>query len=171
MMPLCENNMLKSILLLLSFVIWRWAGPVLKNRQLAWASKLPEAVSLATLSLLFILPEIELNSNNILLVAAADFNSQNNVQDAFVIAVEQQARERLERLSALKRIKPVDMTKLSHQVRNTHRSIKEIRSVLNGNETTLPTDVDFPLMVSYWIFSLAQRFALFCWICSWFVSK
>lgn len=40
----------------------------------------------------------------------------SNVQDAFVIAVEQQARERLERLSALKRITPVDMTKLSQQV-------------------------------------------------------
>ncbi|KAK9729941.1 hypothetical protein QE152_g15629 [Popillia japonica] len=41
----------------------------------------------------------------------------SNVQDAFVIAVEQQARERLERLSALKRVTPVDMTKLSQQVR------------------------------------------------------
>jgi hypothetical protein len=47
---------------------------------------------------------------------ALDLASQSNVQDAFVIAVEQQARERLEKLSALKRIKPVDMTKLSHQV-------------------------------------------------------
>ncbi|XP_055380328.1 uncharacterized protein LOC129611287 [Condylostylus longicornis] len=35
------------------------------------------------------------------------------VQDAFVIAVEQQARERLQRLSALKRVTPVDMTLLS----------------------------------------------------------
>jgi hypothetical protein len=41
---------------------------------------------------------------------------QNIVQDAFVIAVEQQARERLERLSALKRITPVDMSQLSVQV-------------------------------------------------------
>jgi len=49
-------------------------------------------------------------------IAALDLASQSNVQDAFVIAVEQQARERLEKLSALKRIKPVDMTKLSHQV-------------------------------------------------------
>lgn len=40
----------------------------------------------------------------------------SNVQDAFVIAVEQQARERLERLSALKRVTPVDITKLSQQV-------------------------------------------------------
>ena len=38
------------------------------------------------------------------------------MQDAFVIAVEQQAKERLERLSALRKIKPVDMTKLSQQV-------------------------------------------------------
>jgi MAGUK p55 subfamily protein 5 len=45
-----------------------------------------------------------------------DLAQNSNVQDAFVIAVEQQARERLERLSALKRIKPVDMTKLSQQV-------------------------------------------------------
>jgi len=45
-----------------------------------------------------------------------DLASQSNVQDAFVIAVEQQARDRLEKLSALKRIKPVDMTKLSQQV-------------------------------------------------------
>ncbi len=34
-----------------------------------------------------------------------------------MIAVEQQAKERLERLSALRKIKPVDMTKLSQQVR------------------------------------------------------
>ena len=38
------------------------------------------------------------------------------MQDAFVIAVEQQARERLEKLSALRKIKPVDMTTLSQQV-------------------------------------------------------
>ena len=42
----------------------------------------------------------------------------SNVQDAFVIAVEQQARERLEKLSALRKIKPVDMTALSQQVEN-----------------------------------------------------
>ncbi|CAO1401987.1 unnamed protein product [Diamesa serratosioi] len=37
----------------------------------------------------------------------------NTVQDAFIIGVEQQARERLKRLSALKRITPVDITQLS----------------------------------------------------------
>ncbi|XP_049943736.1 uncharacterized protein LOC126424931 isoform X2 [Schistocerca serialis cubense] len=47
---------------------------------------------------------------------ALDLAQNSNVQDAFVIAVEQQARERLERLSALRRIKPIDMTKLSQQV-------------------------------------------------------
>ena len=36
--------------------------------------------------------------------------------------MEQQAKERLERLSALRRIKPVDMTKLSQQVSNTKTS-------------------------------------------------
>lgn len=45
-----------------------------------------------------------------------DLAANSNVQDAFVIAVEKQARERLERLSALKKIKPVDMTKLSQQL-------------------------------------------------------
>ncbi|KAJ9589659.1 hypothetical protein L9F63_017148, partial [Diploptera punctata] len=49
-------------------------------------------------------------------ILALDLAQNSNVQDAFVIAVEQQARERLERLSALKRIKPVDMTKLSQQL-------------------------------------------------------
>lgn len=50
-------------------------------------------------------------------MTAQDLVANSNVQDAFVIAVEKQARERLERLSALKKIKPVDMTKLSQQVR------------------------------------------------------
>lgn len=40
----------------------------------------------------------------------------NAVQDAFVIAVEKQARERLQRLSALKCITPVDMSQLSIKV-------------------------------------------------------
>ncbi|CAG0881451.1 unnamed protein product [Cyprideis torosa] len=49
-------------------------------------------------------------------VRARDLAQHGNVQDAFVIAVESQAKERLERLSALKKIKPVDMTALSHQL-------------------------------------------------------
>ena len=48
---------------------------------------------------------------------ARELAEHSHVQDAFVIAVEQQAKERLERLSALRKIKPVDMTKLSQQVR------------------------------------------------------
>ena len=47
---------------------------------------------------------------------AKELAENSHVQDAFVIAVEQQAKERLERLSALRKIKPVDMTKLSQQV-------------------------------------------------------
>ncbi|XP_044747710.1 protein PALS1 isoform X2 [Coccinella septempunctata] len=49
----------------------------------------------------------------------------SNVQDAFVIAVEQQARERLQRLSALKRITPVDMTKLSKELNQQANSTSE----------------------------------------------
>ena len=54
-----------------------------------------------------------------ILLLAKELAENSHVQDAFVIAVEQQAKERLERLSALRRIKPVDMTKLSQQVSNT----------------------------------------------------
>ena len=43
------------------------------------------------------------------------------------IAVEQQAKERLERLSALRKIKPIDMTRLSQQVGNE----KDTDDILN----------------------------------------
>ncbi|XP_069671483.1 protein PALS1-like isoform X2 [Periplaneta americana] len=70
--------------------------------------------------------------NGLLCVCAAlDLAQNSNVQDAFVIAVEQQARERLERLSALKRIKPVDMTKLSQQL-NQQTPAAEHQQELNG---------------------------------------
>lgn len=39
------------------------------------------------------------------------------VHDAFFIGIEDEAKERLERLAASKRITPVDITKLAHQVR------------------------------------------------------
>ena len=52
-----------------------------------------------------------------ILISAKELAENSHVQDAFVIAVEQQAKERLERLSALRKIKPVDMSTLSQQVR------------------------------------------------------
>ena len=55
------------------------------------------------------------------LFAAKELAENSHVQDAFVIAVEQQAKERLERLSALRKIKPVDMTKLSQEVKQQLR--------------------------------------------------
>lgn len=42
------------------------------------------------------------------------------VHDAFFIGIEDEAKERLERLAASKRITPVDITKLAHQVRIKH---------------------------------------------------
>lgn len=57
---------------------------------------------------------------------ASDLADSNIVQDAFVIAVEQRARERLQRLSALRKIKPVDMTQLCQQLSVDH--ISGIRS-------------------------------------------
>lgn len=50
------------------------------------------------------------------IILAKELAENSHVQDAFVIAVEQQAKERLERLSALRKIKPVDMSTLSQQV-------------------------------------------------------
>ncbi|XP_073832895.1 MAGUK p55 family member stardust isoform X1 [Musca autumnalis] len=43
----------------------------------------------------------------------------NSVQDAFVIAVEEHARERLQRLAALNRVTPVDITQLSKKLQQT----------------------------------------------------
>ncbi|XP_052869006.1 uncharacterized protein LOC128274746 [Anopheles cruzii] len=74
----------------------------------------------------------------------------NAVQDAFVIAVEQQARERLQRLSALKRITPVDMSQLSIKLNQQSQAkggatqdlsfLKEVSPIyvtsLSGNSVT-----------------------------------
>lgn len=63
-----------------------------------------------------------------------DLAQNSNVQDAFVIAVEQQARERLEKLSALKKIKPVDMTKLSQELNECpHTSAADLNGVIESN--------------------------------------
>ncbi|CAH1402882.1 unnamed protein product, partial [Nezara viridula] len=63
-----------------------------------------------------------------------DLAQNSCVQDAFVIAVEAQARERLERLSALKRIKPVDMTKLSQQSHESFTTHNDMREELSSGE-------------------------------------
>lgn len=54
--------------------------------------------------------------NNLKLSLTVSDIGHNIIQDAFLIAVEEQARQRLQRLSALKRITPVDMSKLSVEV-------------------------------------------------------
>ncbi|KAG8178780.1 hypothetical protein JTE90_022410 [Oedothorax gibbosus] len=72
---------------------------------------------------------------------ALDLARNSNVQDAFVIAVEQQARERLEKLSALKKIKPVDMTKLSQELNDCTNSTPDLNGVIENNPiyvTTVP---------------------------------
>ena len=58
-------------------------------------------------------------------ILAEELAENSNVQDAFVIAVEQQARERLEKLSALRKIKPVDMTTLSQQLCDSDTNSRE----------------------------------------------
>ncbi|XP_026330894.1 MAGUK p55 subfamily member 5 isoform X5 [Hyposmocoma kahamanoa] len=68
----------------------------------------------------------------------------NIVQDAFLIAVEEQARQRLQRLSALKRITPVDMSKLSVELSRKRRPQPENRE-LNGyiaNSTVYVTSIN-----------------------------
>jgi len=68
---------------------------------------------------------------------AEELAENSNVQDAFVIAVEQQARERLEKLSALRKIKPVDMTTLSQQLCDSEleKSRVEPERNRNGNKS------------------------------------
>ncbi|KOB72293.1 putative calcium/calmodulin-dependent serine protein kinase/membrane-associated guanylate kinase, partial [Operophtera brumata] len=69
----------------------------------------------------------------------------NIIQDAFLIAVEEQARQRLQRLSALKRITPVDMSKLSVEIRRGKRPQTENRTELNGyiaNSTVYVTSIN-----------------------------
>ncbi|XP_037873057.1 protein PALS1 isoform X2 [Bombyx mori] len=69
----------------------------------------------------------------------------NIIQDAFLIAVEEQARQRLQRLSALKRITPVDMSKLSVELNKRKRTQPENRPELNGyiaNSTVYVTSIN-----------------------------
>ncbi|CAG9582992.1 unnamed protein product [Danaus chrysippus] len=69
----------------------------------------------------------------------------NVIQDAFLIAVEEQARQRLQRLSALKRITPVDMSKLSAELNKRKRTQTENRQELNGyiaNSTVYVTSIN-----------------------------
>jgi len=68
---------------------------------------------------------------------AEELAENSNVQDAFVIAVEQQARERLEKLSALRKIKPVDMTTLSQQLCDSEieKNRAEQGKSRNGNKS------------------------------------
>ena len=76
--------------------------------------------------------KLEVTVSWCLYFAAEELAENSNVQDAFVIAVEQQARERLEKLSALRKIKPVDMTTLSQQVASLN-SIVHFPIVLMGH--------------------------------------
>ncbi|XP_067635690.1 uncharacterized protein sdt isoform X3 [Eurosta solidaginis] len=59
----------------------------------------------------------------------------NSVQEAFVIAVEEHARERLKRLAALNRVTPVDITEVSKTLQQTktgtHSTQKQDLSFLN----------------------------------------
>ncbi|XP_037935702.1 uncharacterized protein LOC119669758 isoform X2 [Teleopsis dalmanni] len=55
----------------------------------------------------------------------------NSVHDAFVIAVEEHARERLQRLAALNRVTPVDITQLSKKLQQTKGTQKQDLSFLN----------------------------------------
>ncbi|XP_039232815.1 uncharacterized protein LOC6525332 isoform X11 [Drosophila yakuba] len=57
----------------------------------------------------------------------------NSVQDAFVIAVEEHARERLQRLAALNRVTPVDITQLS----------KKLQQTKSGTATSQRQDLSF----------------------------
>ena len=66
--------------------------------------------------------------------SAEELAENSNVQDAFVIAVEQQARERLEKLSALRKIKPVDMTTLSQQLCESETTSREADVIVEKDQ-------------------------------------
>lgn len=74
--------------------------------------------------------------------------SSSHVQEAFVIAVEQQARERLERLSALQRIRPVDMTKLSQELNAEERSATPSSQPAGSNGLLLLASEASPVYVA-----------------------
>ncbi|XP_017475132.1 PREDICTED: uncharacterized protein LOC108365585, partial [Rhagoletis zephyria] len=57
----------------------------------------------------------------------------NSVQEAFVIAVEEHARERLKRLAALNRVTPVDITEVS----------KTLQQTKSGSQSTQKQDLSF----------------------------
>ncbi|XP_050329492.1 uncharacterized protein LOC126759016 isoform X3 [Bactrocera neohumeralis] len=57
----------------------------------------------------------------------------NSVQEAFVIAVEEHARERLKRLAALNRVTPVDITEVS----------KTLQQTKGGSQSTQKQDLSF----------------------------
>ncbi|XP_028896296.2 mucin-19 isoform X1 [Zeugodacus cucurbitae] len=57
----------------------------------------------------------------------------NSVQEAFVIAVEEHARERLKRLAALNRVTPVDITEVS----------KTLQQTKGGTQSTQKQDLSF----------------------------
>uniref|UniRef100_A0A182JAP0 Uncharacterized protein n=1 Tax=Anopheles atroparvus TaxID=41427 RepID=A0A182JAP0_ANOAO len=74
-----------------------------------------------------------------LLPAAGELG--NAVQDAFVIAVEQQARERLQRLSALKRITPTATTSGAFKGVPVHSAEQQLNtaSSIHHNHSLLAT--------------------------------
>jgi hypothetical protein len=47
------------------------------------------------------------------------FSVQSKVKEAYVIAVEDEAQKRLEKLSLLHKVQPVDMTKLASDTQET----------------------------------------------------
>lgn len=70
--------------------------------------------------------------------------SSNDIQDAYVIAVEDQARQRLEELSALKKVRPVDIGKLQDFGNNNLNS--ELKSLGENNAVyvTSPESINSP---------------------------
>jgi MAGUK p55 subfamily protein 5 len=56
------------------------------------------------------------------------------VQDAYVIAVEEKAKQRLEKLSAVHKIQPVDMTKLPNQDEKENMDIEDFNNPFLNNQ-------------------------------------
>ncbi|XP_064621850.1 protein PALS1-like isoform X2 [Lineus longissimus] len=64
----------------------------------------------------------------------AEVADVHNVQDAYVIAVEEKAKQRLEKLSAVHKIQPVDMTKLPNQEEKENMDIESYNNPFRNNK-------------------------------------
>lgn len=96
-----------------------------------------------------------------LTLSFAAWDIGNSVQDAFVIAVEEHARERLQRLAALNRVTPVDITQLSKKV-SSPPSIPESITKFGNKCIRQMCNMNF----DYFLQSVQSNHSIYLYICT-----